>query len=193
MGTNQRSQITMSDEEIDTYLRDSRTATLATVGPSGRPHLVAMWYGYVDGAIWFETKAKSQKVTNLRRDDAISVLVEDGSTYDTLRGVELEGTGVVVDDADAIWDLGVDMWERYNGPYSDEVKPMVEVMVRNRVAIRVDVERVRSWDHRKLGMGPVPYAGSTAATDPRRVGEGASPGAHLGSERSGRRTRGRRP
>jgi hypothetical protein len=28
--------------------------------------------------------------------------------------------------------------------------------------VRVDVERIRSWDHRKLGMPPMPIGGSTA-------------------------------
>jgi general stress protein 26 len=41
----------------------------------------------VDGEIWFETKAKSQKVQNLKRDPRISALVEAGHTYDQLRGV----------------------------------------------------------------------------------------------------------
>ncbi len=36
---------------------------------TGMPHLVAMWYAVLDGEIWFETKAKSQKVVNLRRDN----------------------------------------------------------------------------------------------------------------------------
>ena len=27
-----------------------------------------MWYAVIDGEIWFETKAKSQKAVNLRRD-----------------------------------------------------------------------------------------------------------------------------
>jgi hypothetical protein len=35
-------------------------------------------------------------------------------------------------------------------------------MLRKRVAVRLDVERVRSWDHRKLGMDPMPLGGSTA-------------------------------
>jgi hypothetical protein len=29
--------------------------------------------------------------------------------------------------------------------------------------VRVDVERIRSWDHAKLGMDPMPLGGSTAA------------------------------
>ena len=162
MGTNQRSQIEMSDEEIATYLERSRTATMVTNGPSGHPHAIAMWYGIIDGHIWFETKAKSQKATNLRRDPKITVLIEDGLTYDTLRGVSFEGTAEIVDDPDVLWDLGVNVWERYTGPYTEEMRPLVEFMLHKRVAVRVDVTRTRSWDHRKLGMDPIPLGGTTA-------------------------------
>lgn len=162
MGTNQRSQITMSDEEIRTYLEQQRTMTIATIGPNGLPHLVAMWYAVIDGAIWFETKARSQKAVNLRRDPRITCMVEDGLTYDSLRGVSFEGTAEIVEDADRLWEVGVSVWERYTGPYTDEAKPLVEFMIQKRVAVRVDVDRVRSWDHRKLGMDPIPLGGSTA-------------------------------
>ena len=162
MGTNQRAQITMSDDEIDRFLHESRTITMATVGPKGRPHLVAMWYAYLDGTIWFETKAKAQKVQNIRRDDSISVMVEAGNTYDQLRGVALEGRAVISEDPDEIWAVGVNVFERYTGPYSDEMKPFVEAMMNKRVVVRVDVERARSWDHRKLGMPEMPVGGTTA-------------------------------
>lgn len=162
MGTNERSKIAMTHDEVVEFIERSRTATMATLGPEGVPHLVAMWYAVVDGAIWFETKAKSQKVRNLRRDPRITVLIEDGLTYDKLRGVSLEGTATISEDPDEIWAVGVSVWERYNGPYTDEVKPLVEYMLNKRVAIRVQVDRIRSWDHRKLGMDPMPVAGSTA-------------------------------
>jgi PPOX class probable F420-dependent enzyme len=162
MAENQRASIALTDEEIADFLVRNRTGTIATIGPNGTPHLVAMWYAVIDGQIWIETKAKSQKVTNLRRDDRISVLAEDGLTYGTLRGVSLEGRGVVVDDPEALWQVGVSVFERYMGPYSEELKPMVEVMLNKRVAVRVEVERTRSWDHRKLGMPDMPVAGSTA-------------------------------
>ena len=162
MGVNQRSQITMTDDEIASFIDEHRTATMATVGPSGMPHLVAMWYAVIDGQIWFETKARAQKAVNLRRDDRITVMIEDGKTYDTLRGISIEGRGVIVEDPDEIWKVGVNVWERYNGPYSEEVKPLVEFMLQKRIAVRVEVERVRSWDHRKLGMDRMPIAGTTA-------------------------------
>jgi PPOX class probable F420-dependent enzyme len=163
MGTNERSKITMSDAEIDEFLEQSRTITMATVGPQGRPHLVAMWYAYLDGKVWFETKAKAQKVLNIRRDDSISCMVEAGNTYDQLRGVALEGRAVISDDPDEIWAVGVNVFERYTGPYNDDMKPFVEAMLNKRVVVRVDVDRIRTWDHRKLGMGAMPLGGTTAA------------------------------
>ncbi|HET6708586.1 PPOX class F420-dependent oxidoreductase [Amycolatopsis sp.] len=154
----------MSAAEVSGFLREQRVATLATLGPSGQPHLVAMWYAVLDGVLWFETKAKSQKAANLRRDGRVTVLVETGDTYDALRGVALEGRATIVDDLDALWAVGVDLWERYHGPYSEEVRPMVEFMLTKRVAVRLDVERTRSWDHRKLGLPAMPLGGTTATT-----------------------------
>jgi PPOX class probable F420-dependent enzyme len=162
MGTNQRAQIVMSDTEIAEFIEQSRTCTMATVGPSGTPHLVAMWYAVIDGQIWFETKSRAQKTVNLRRNPAITVSIEAGYTYDQLRGVSIEGKGIVIDDADALWKVGVNVFERYTGPYTDDMKPFVETMLNKRVAVRVDVERIRTWDHRKLGMPPMPVGGSTA-------------------------------
>jgi PPOX class probable F420-dependent enzyme len=162
VGDKQRSTVEMSDEEIRDYVLRSRTATMATLGPDGRPHLVAMWFAVLDGVVWFETKTRSQKAVNLRRDPRLTVLIEDGETYDVLRGVSLEGRATISEDPDDLWRVGVDVWERYNGPYTEEVRPLVEFMLQKRVAIRLDVERTRSWDHRKLGMDPIPLGGSTA-------------------------------
>ena len=162
MGNNQRSQIVMTDEEIESFLARSRTATLATRSATGSVHLVAMWYALLDGEIWFETKAKSQKAVNIRRDPTVSVMVEAGDTYDTLRGVAVEGRAEIVDDPDTLLRVGISVWERYNGEYSEEVKPFVDQMMNKRVAVRVVGERTRSWDHRKLGLPEIPLAGNTA-------------------------------
>jgi PPOX class probable F420-dependent enzyme len=162
MGTNQRTQIVMSEAEIADYVASSRTGTLATIGPDGQPHLTAMWYGVVDGEIWLETKAKSQKAVNLKRDPRVSFLLEDGQSYDTLRGVSFEGLAEIVDDPDAIFRVGISVWERYTGPYTDEMKPAVDMMMNKRVGVRIVSRRTRSWDHSKLGLPRMPVGGSTA-------------------------------
>lgn len=152
MGVNQRSQIVMSRDEIDELIQERKTMTVATVGPGGQPHLVAMWFCVIDGEVWFETKAKSQKAVNLRRDSRVSILVETGERYEELRGVCIEGRAELIEDPDRLWRIGVGIFERYYGPYTEEMRPMVEVMLNKRVGVRVVAERTRSWDHRKLGL-----------------------------------------
>jgi len=150
MGVNQRADIKMTEDEIHTFLHEKRTMSMATIGPGGRIHLVAMWYGFVDGAIGFETKTKSQKVQNLRRDNRLTVLVEDGLKYEELRGVEIAGWGEVIDDPDQLFQLGVSVFERYQGPYTEEMKPFVEMMLNKRVLVKLHTEQVVSWDHSKI-------------------------------------------
>jgi PPOX class probable F420-dependent enzyme len=168
-GVNQRAQITLSQDEIGELLAGIRSMTVASLGPTGQPHLVAMWFAVLDGDVWFETKAKSQKAVNLRRDPTISCLAEDGDVYEELRGVAIEGHAEVIDDPEALWRVGVAVWERYHGPYSEEVRPLVELSLRKRVAVRVRATRVRSWDHRKLGLPSSGAAtGSTVSAPGRR-------------------------
>jgi len=159
----QRAQIVMSESEVDTFLHQQRSSTLATTGPQGNIHLVGMWYAWFDGHVWLETKSKSQKVLNLRRDPRMTFLVEAGHTYDALRGVSLEGRGVVIDDDPGLLErVCVDIFERYTGPYTEELRPFLEAMMHNRVVVRLDVDRTRSWDHRKLGLPAMELAGTTA-------------------------------
>jgi PPOX class probable F420-dependent enzyme len=157
MGVNQRALIKMSDEEIDEFLHGRHTMSVATMNHDGSIHVVAMWYGFLpDGSVAFETKAKSQKVQNLKRDTRLTCMVEGGVKYEELRGVELAGNGELIDDYDTLFALAVDLTERYYGvTYSDDMKPMVETMMNKRVVVKINPTRVVSWDHAKLGS-PVP-------------------------------------
>jgi PPOX class probable F420-dependent enzyme len=160
-GVKQRDLIKMTPEEVDGFLAGRRAVSLCTINHDGTIHAVAMWYGFLEGAMAFETKAKSQKVLNLRRNPTITCLVEDGEYYDELRGVELVGRAEIVEDPERMWELGVSVFERYTGPYSEDMRPMVETMLNKRVVIKVNVDRVVSWDHRKLGLPPMrPGSGS---------------------------------
>ncbi|HEX9260147.1 MAG TPA: pyridoxamine 5'-phosphate oxidase family protein [Acidimicrobiales bacterium] len=152
---NRRDAIKMSETEVHEFLQGRRVMNVATLGPSGHPHLVAMWYGFVEGHPAFWTFGKAQKVVNLRRDSRITCLVEDGESYDQLRGVELIGTGRIVEDYEAVLAIGKSVGERYTGPaaVSEAALPFLEAQARKRVGVIIDVDKVVSWDHTKLGGG----------------------------------------
>jgi general stress protein 26 len=147
-----RSQITMSEAEVHDYLAVQKILNVATIGPSGHPHLVAMWYGYQGNELVFWTFAKSQKILNLRRDSKMTGLVESGETYDQLRGVEIVGAGRIVDDYDEVLAIGKIVGEKYNGPgaLSDSALPFLEAQARKRLGVAFVIDHVVSWDHTKL-------------------------------------------
>jgi PPOX class probable F420-dependent enzyme len=151
-----RAEITMDEAEVRAYLDSQQILNVATIGPTGHPHLVAMWYAFVGDVICFWTFAKSQKIQNLRRNPKMSGLVESGgAVYSELRGVELVGTGRIVDDYEAVLEIGKAVAVRYNGEaaLSDAALPFIEAQARKRLGVAFDVSSVVSWDHTKLGAG----------------------------------------
>ena len=88
-----RAEIKMTAEEVEGFLHEVRAMTMCSMNHDGTIHAVAMWYGFVDGLVTVETKAKSQKARNLSRDPRLTCLFEAGEAYDELRGVELVGQG----------------------------------------------------------------------------------------------------
>jgi Pyridoxamine 5'-phosphate oxidase len=147
-----RSQIMMTDEEVQAYLASQRVLNVATIGPTGHPHLVAMWYAMVDGKAVFWTFGKSQKILNLRRDPKMTGLVESGDTYDQLRGVELRGRGLIIDDYDEVLEIGKAVGVKYNGPSAlgDSALPFLEAQATKRLGVIFEIDHIASWDHTKL-------------------------------------------
>ncbi len=143
----------MTDAERDEFLAGRHTMNIASMGADGRIHLVAMWYGFVDGVPAFWTYGRSQKVVNLERDPRVTGLVETGETYDQLRGVELVGTARIVRDGPILQTAGESVWERYTGPVDAAARDALAVVGAKRVAVLIDVEKYVTWDHTKLAGG----------------------------------------
>ncbi|MFC5749831.1 pyridoxamine 5'-phosphate oxidase family protein [Actinomadura rugatobispora] len=152
-----REQIRMTDEEIEGFLADGRVVTCATVGPAGRPHLLPLWYvpDGLDVLCW--TYRSSQKTANLRRLAEATLQVEDGERYEDLRGVMMECGVKIVEDADAVAEVGLAVARRYTpglapgDPVPPELERAAAQQAVKRVALRFSPTRIVSWDHRKLG------------------------------------------
>ncbi len=145
-----RALVRMTPAELQEFLNERRTMSVATLQRSGRPHLVAMWYGLAWDAPVLWTYAQSQKVANIRRDPRVTCLVEDGGRYEELRGVELVCTGEIRDDPQHVITAGRSVYERYLGPLDSQGIEKVAKMSVKRVAVRLDIQESVSWDHRKL-------------------------------------------
>ncbi|MDX2644610.1 pyridoxamine 5'-phosphate oxidase family protein [Streptomyces sp. PA03-1a] len=147
-------RIMMTPQEIDTFLGAQRTCRVATVSPDGRPHVGALWFVWDATSLWLYSIVRSRRWADLRHDPRVAVVVDDGTEYGELRGVELSGTVEFVGEA-----------PRTGGPHPD-----LEVVERLFAAknfglesmphdgrhawLRLTPDSVVSWDFRKMpGLG----------------------------------------
>lgn len=147
-----RTQIALTEEEQQQFLEDGWTLQVASVGHTGYPHLVAMWYVLMDGDVHFTTFGKSQKVLNLQRDPKITAMLESGKGYAELKGLVIEGTAEIIEDNAYTAQVMGRVGAKYNGlPIPTETSEQQLKAAAKRVAIRIRPDNIYSWDHSKLG------------------------------------------
>jgi PPOX class probable F420-dependent enzyme len=160
-----RAQITLSLEEQLELLESARVVVVSTNGPRGWPHSMPMWFtlrepegeALADGPpveLWIWSYAKSQKVRNLERDPRATLLVETGTEYLELRGVQIEAEAELIRDPERVLQFGKELTVRYTEGIESvegDAAAAMQAQASKRVAIRLEAKRIASWDHRKLG------------------------------------------
>lgn len=149
--TKRRDLIRMSDDEMRAYLDGRHTMNVASINHDGTIHLVAMWYGFLGERPAFWTYGRSQKILNLERNAQVTCLVETGDVYEELMGVELVGRAELITERAGIMEIGRSVFQRYIAPWSEEMQPYLDKTGAKRIGVAITVDKVVSWDHRKLG------------------------------------------
>jgi hypothetical protein len=142
-----RTAIAMTEPELHKFLAEERLATVATIGPNGRPHLMPLYYVADGSVISMWTFAKSQKVKNLERLPQATLQIEAGDHYHELRGAMMECDVEIVRDTPAVEKIGARIAGVDQGIIPDSVKQQAP----KRVGLVFRPTRVASFDHRKLG------------------------------------------
>lgn len=147
-----RIDVSLEPEEIQRYLEAPRTGSLASLDRDGFPHQAGMWYLPEADRIVMWTYRASQKAVNLRRNPRASLLVHDGDSYVTLRGVLVRGRIEFIDDTERVREIGLRLQQRYSpaDATSDAARAAIEHQATRRVGLLLPTTRVTSWDHRKL-------------------------------------------
>ena len=142
----------MTDEEMRVFIEEQKSLQVATLEKDGSVHLSTLWFAIVDKKIVFETYTRSQKIKNLERDSRITLLWEDGTEYEKLRGVMVKSTAELVTDSAKVHDLALEVMVR-NTPGVDRetLSQAAEHMAVKRTAVVTELQDVVTWDHTKLG------------------------------------------
>lgn len=148
----------MTADEVRAFLSEPRNAILSTLDRHGAPHAAAMWFVPHEGELRMWTYAKSQKAVNLRRDPRCALLMEEGLAYNELRGLLVKGEVGFVEDYASVVEIGRSLFARYGavggaprGELDEAIVAIIEAQARKRVGLILSLDRVASWDHRRLG------------------------------------------
>ena len=152
MNSSRRDLIRMTDEEMKLFIEEQKSLQVSCVGSDGWPHLTTLWFAVVDQRIVFETYTRSQKILNLQRDPHITVLLEDGTVYEKLRGVMIKGKATLESEPENVEKYAKAVMIRNQPEYGEEIlSEAAKQMSLKRTAVIVEPHEVVSWDHTKLG------------------------------------------
>lgn len=137
--------ISLTPEELDDYLATQRTVRIATADSGGTPHVIPLWFVWHDGSMFLNSTLGNVTVENLTRSGVATAGVDDGETYDELRGVVLTSRAARADDDPRIAEVERLWSQKYLGG-----NPVPYGAWRNRAWFRLDPETTASWDFRKI-------------------------------------------
>ena len=135
----------MTDEEVKKYLNEPRIARAASNSPSGYPYVVATWYAYEDGELYFFCGRRAPRASALKEDPKMVFLIDDDHypyKHVTIQGIgHIEGSQAKADEyveRISIKYLGPDMGRKYAESLKSSIDP---------VLIRVEITKLISWDY----------------------------------------------
>jgi hypothetical protein len=139
----------MTPEAVDAFLAEQRTCRVATIGPDG-PHATPLWFVWDGTHLWLYSIVRSRRWADLRNDARVGVVVDAGTDYFELRGVEMTGTVDVVGEVPR------------TGEPNEQLSAVESCFAHKNFGIdelfhdgkhgwlRVTPSKIASWDFRKL-------------------------------------------
>jgi len=152
-------ELALTESQIDEIMTSQWNMRVATIGPGERINLTPMWFGWGGGRVYFF--GRGQKIVNLRRNPACTVIVDRNEKFPELQAVMLQGRGRVLEDADAeqvdphLAEVRAQMGRKYNGghgapPVDDPPPNSATAAGRSRRWVVVEPGHIVTWDNFKL-------------------------------------------
>lgn len=135
--------LSMTPEELDTFLDEERVLRLATLDDAGWPAVVPVWYVWHDGAFWVWNLDRARRSARLAAGTRCAFAVDGGHEYAELRGASGRLHPEPVADEDVPLAVRTRFSERYFGT-STPLEP-----ADHHTWYRFEPRTLRSWDFRK--------------------------------------------
>lgn len=118
----------MSEQEHaqDPRLLTARNVWMATVRPNGRPHLIPIWFVWLDGRFYICTGKESVKGRNLQANPQVALSLEDGNKPLIAEGTAVFHEPPYAPEIVAAFQAKYDWDMRHSGQYNVVVEVVAE-------------------------------------------------------------------
>ncbi|MGI0068728.1 MAG: pyridoxamine 5'-phosphate oxidase family protein [Nitrosopumilaceae archaeon] len=69
------------------FIRSQKILRLATIDPQGNPHIVPVWYDYINGKFYIGTNTRTMKARNIKKNPRVSFCVDVGIKSPNIFGI----------------------------------------------------------------------------------------------------------
>lgn len=146
-----RRDLSLSTVEAEEFMRVNRWGRLATASLAAEPHVTPLGYVFHRGAIYFHALRRSRRGRHLAENPRVAFLIDDGLApgdgYSQRRGLIVYGRCVVPADDEALDEV------RHAYMRAMGAGTVGEVQRRTHSWYRIDIDRMASWDFRKIPAG----------------------------------------
>ena len=128
--------------------RDVRTASVGTLLPNGAPHVVPLWFVWLEDGIYLSCRRESTVWRNLNRDPRVAVTMDRGQAWTEQAGCVIRGDAELLAPDDPGTRKALSAWfEKYRPELSGFGFTAYARQVVEPVILRVRPDRLSTWLH----------------------------------------------
>ena len=95
------------------FLKSQKILRLATIDPSGNPHIVPVWYMYYNDKFYVGTNTKTRKAKNIKENSKVSFCIDIGIRSPDIVGMMVIGRAKLILKTDRVKSLAEKILLRY--------------------------------------------------------------------------------
>lgn len=127
------------------FLKSQKILRLATINPSGDPHIVPVWYMYTSGKFYVGTNTNTRKAKNIKKNSKVSFCIDTGIMSPDIVGVMGTGRARLVLKTDAVELLAKKILLRYFKNLKN--KSAQQLLDQTDCVIEITPKKITDWKY----------------------------------------------
>jgi nitroimidazol reductase NimA-like FMN-containing flavoprotein (pyridoxamine 5'-phosphate oxidase superfamily) len=138
----------MDLSEARRTFRDARVAHVGTILPGGHPHVVPLWFVWLEDAIYASSRRDSRVWRNVSLDPRVAIQIDLGRAWTEQAGILLQGKAELLSPDHPAAKEALSAWfAKYREELAGRGFSAYAEQVRRPGLLRVPLDRFATWIH----------------------------------------------